>query len=259
VSRLREALARPGKKLVIYLTSGDPSQETTVELVRAAARAGADMIELGVPFSDPSADGPAIQRAMHRALGRGASLGGTLGVVQRVRAAGEDVPIVLFGYYNPVFVHGVERFAREAKSAGADGVLVVDLPIDELDELLGPARAVGLEVVPLLAPTSTPQRMSRVRRVGAPFVYYISMTGVTGAALRDTEAIGARVADVRASVDAPVAVGFGIATPDDARRVAAFADAVVVGSAVVRAVEDHPGHEAEAVGALVASLKAALA
>lgn len=248
-----------GKRLVIYVTCGDPSADATVEIVRAAAGAGADVIELGVPFSEPSADGPAIQRAMQRALGRGGGLREALDVVRRVRAAGCEVPIVLFGYYNPIFVHGPERFARAAVAAGADGALVVDLPVEEADELIAPARAAGLPLIPLVAPTSPPERVARAAALEAPFVYYVSMAGVTGAALHDLDAIGRRVAEVRAAVRGPVAVGFGISTPDDARALSRHADGVVVGSAVVRAIEEHPGHEAEAVAALTASLKAALA
>jgi tryptophan synthase alpha chain len=257
-TRLARAFEGSRKKLVIYMTSGDPSLRDTVAIVRAAAGAGADVIELGIPFSDPSADGPAIQLAMERALAGGATLGGTLEVVRELRASGCEVPIVLFGYYNPVFVRGVDRFCREAAQAGADGLLVVDLPVDEMGELLPAARAAGLDVVPLVAPTSPAPRIARIAEVGAPFVYYVSMTGITGAALRELDELPARVRQVRETVRAPVAVGFGIATPDDARRVAASADAVVVGSAVVRAIEKNPGREAVAVGELVASLAGAI-
>jgi tryptophan synthase alpha chain len=255
---LSTLFARPEKKLVIYLTCGDPSMAASVELVLAAARAGADAIELGVPFSEPSADGPAIRTAMERALAKGATLGGALDVVRRVRAAGCATPIVLFGYYNPIFVRGVPSFTRDARAAGVDGVLIVDLPVEELGELAGPARAAGLDVVPLVAPTSSAERIARVATIGAPFVYYVSMTGVTGAALAARDALGPRVAEVRAAAKAPVAVGFGIATPDDARAIARVADAVVVGSAVVRAIEKNPGREVVVVEQLVGALAAAL-
>jgi tryptophan synthase alpha chain len=257
VSRLGALFAKPGKKLVVYLTCGDPSLQVTVDLVKAAAAAGADVIELGVPFSDPSADGPAIRLAMQRALARGVGLGATLDGVRRVRAAGCEVPIVVFGYMNPVFVRGVERTCADAASAGADGLLLVDVPVDELAEVAVPARAAGLDVIPLVAPTSSRERMKRVAALGAPFVYYVSITGVTGASLTGVGDLATRVAEVREAVQAPVAVGFGIATPDDARAVAASADAVVVGSAIVRAIERHPGDEAGAVGALVAALRKA--
>jgi tryptophan synthase alpha chain len=255
--RLKKAF--DGKKaFVAYVTCGDPSLEATVGIVCAAARAGADVIELGVPFSEPSADGPVVQRAMERALARGGGLLAAYEVVRQVRAAGCDVPILLFGYFNPVFVQGVDKFIRDAVAAGADGALVVDLPIDELEELAGPARAHGFGIVPLAAPTSTPERLKRIAAMGAPFVYYVSLTGVTGAALQSVAPIGDKVAALHAAGVSRVAVGFGIVTPADARNVAAVADGVVVGSAIVRAVEENPGKEAEAVAKLVGALRAAV-
>jgi tryptophan synthase alpha chain len=245
-----------GKKLVIYLTAGDPSLDASVDIVCAAAVAGADVIELGMPYSDPSADGPAIQAAMTRALAAGATPLATLEVVRRVRAAGCAVPIVLFGYYNPVFVSGGERFCQAAADAGADALLLVDLPADEAGELLPAARAAGLALIPLVAPTSSAERMARAAALEPPFVYYVSMTGVTGAALRGRDELPARVAAVRAAVGVPVAVGFGIKTPDDARALASCADAVVVGSAVVSAIERHPTDAAAAVAELVRALAA---
>ena len=246
------------KKLVIYVTCGDPSAAATVDIVLAAASAGADAIELGVPFSDPSADGPAIQAAMGRALAGGTGLRGTLEAARAIRAV-SDVPLILFGYYNPVFVYGVPALCRDAAAAGIDALLVVDLPADEAAEELCPdAREAGLDVVPLLAPTSPPERMARLRALDPPMVYYVSITGVTGAALGGAADLPARVAEVRAAVGAPVAVGFGVAGPDDARRVAEAADAVVVGTAVVRAIEQNPADPAGAVAKLVRSLKSAL-
>jgi tryptophan synthase alpha chain len=257
-NRLRAVFDSPTKKLVAYVTCGDPSVDATISVVLAAARAGADVIELGIPYSDPSADGPAIQRAMARALRRGAHPRSALDVVRRVRAAGCETPIVIFGYYNPVFVSGAERFCKAVADAGADGLLLVDLPIDEAGELLPATRAAGLELVPLLAPTSTPARVARVADLDPAFVYYVSLTGVTGAALTRPADLGPRVAAIRAAVRRPVAVGFGIATPDDARAVAATADAVVVGTAIVRAIEDATDDPAAAVAALVGSLAAAV-
>ncbi len=256
--RIARAFAGPKKALVIYVTCGDPSVDVTVDVVLAAAGAGADLIELGVPFSEPNADGPAIQRAMERALARGAGLSAAPDVVRRVRAAGSEVPIVLFGYYNPVFVRGAEAFCADARAAGADGVLIVDLPVDEIEELAAPARAAGLDVIPLAAPTTGPERMRRIAAVGAPFVYYVSITGVTGAKLKGLPDVAAKVGALRTAGVAKVGVGFGISTPADARTVGEFADGVVVGSAVVRAIEESPGHEAAAVATLVASLRAAL-
>ncbi len=260
MSRLAATFAAPGKKLVIYVTCGDPSLDATVDIVRAAANAGADVIELGIPFSDPSADGPAIQLAMERALLKGTGPLEVLEVVRRARAADVTIPIVLFGYFNPIFVHGVERFCEAAAEAGADGLIVVDLPVDESEELAAPARAAGLDLIPLVAPTSSHARMARVAAVHAPFVYYVSVTGVTGGSFRGDEKgeLAARIAEVRGQVHAPIAVGFGIVTPDDAHRVAAAADAVVVGSAVVRVIEKHPADPAAAVATFVAALRAAI-
>lgn len=242
--------------LIIYLTHGDPSPAESAELIIRTAQAGADVIELGVPFSDPNADGVVIQEAMQRALVAGSGLVPALETVADVRRGGCEVPIVLFGYYNPIFVHGVERFASDARAAGVDAVLTVDLPIDEVAELYGPLSAHGLDVIPLVAPTSTDVRIARVRELDPPFVYYISMTGITGASIAGASVGPERVAEVQRLTEAPVAVGFGIKTPDDARRVAAYADGVVVGSAVVRCIaEAGPGQASTAVAALVADLR----
>jgi tryptophan synthase alpha chain len=264
-ARLRQRMAacrdagRPA--LIVYLTAGDPAGtiEDTVAILRAAAHAGADVIELGVPFSDPSADGPAIQAAMERALAAGAGLHHALDAVGAARASGLDVPIVLFGYYNPIFVMGVDMFAARAAAAGVDAVLTVDLPIDELDELRLPLAAHGVGVIPLLAPTSTDARIARVAALEPAFVYYISLTGVTGAALAGSRVSAERVTAIRAATGAPVAVGFGIKTPDEAPAVGLLADGVVVGSAVVSRIgAAPPGGAAGAAGAIVAELHAAL-
>jgi tryptophan synthase alpha chain len=258
--RARFAACAQAKRpaLVVYLTQGDPSPAETVAIVRAAADAGADVVELGVPFSDPSADGPVIQAAMERALRAGGSLPGALEAVAELRATGCDVPIVLFGYYNPIFVMGQERFAARAAEAGVDAVLTVDLPVEELDELRVPLAARGVEVVPLLAPTSTDDRLRRVGGVAPPFVYYVSITGVTGAALGAGPAAD-RIAQVRTATGAPVAVGFGIKTAADAAAMGRVADGVVVGSSVVsRIAAAAPGRAAADVGAFVAELRAGL-
>jgi len=261
VSRLREAIeraaARGERALIAYLTAGDPTPEASLRVLLEAARRGADIIELGVPWSDPSADGAAIQAGMLRALGGGMRLSGALELLREFRKH-SDVPVVLFGYFNPILSYGCEALAVDARAAGADGLLVVDLPLDEADELRLPARASGLDWVPLLAPTSTPARIQRAAEVADGFVYYVSMTGVTGAALTPALAEAeARVRELRATLRQPIAVGFGVATPDDARAVARFADAVVVGSAFSRAIEAAPGDPAAAVGELTAALKAA--
>jgi len=256
VSRLRDAFDRAAAEkraaLVAYLTFGDPDPQASIAIVEAACRAGADVIELGVPFSDPSADGPSIQRAMERALAAGGSIGGALDAVAELRRRGITTPIVLFGYYNPIFVMGPAVFAERAAAAGVDAVLTVDLPIDELAELGEPLAAKGVAVIPLVAPTSTPERIDRIGRLGSgppPFVYYISMTGVTGtktAAPVDP----ARLSAIRTAAKAPVAVGFGIRTPAGAARFSAIADGVVVGSALVDRTSGGPAHVAELVTAL---------
>lgn len=263
MSRIGDAFARRKQQgssaLIIYLTQGDPSPADSVDIVVAATEAGADVIELGVPFSDPNADGVVIQEAMQRALAAGGGLASALDTVSEVRGRGCDVPVVLFGYYNPIFVMGVDAFAARAADAGVDAALVVDLPIDELAELHGPLKANGLDVVPLIAPTSGDDRIARVAEFAPPFVYYISMTGITGSDFARAGDVTDRAARVRELSGAPVAVGFGIKTAQDARRVGAAAEGVVVGSAVVkRIVEAGAGKAAGAVAAYVAELRAAL-
>jgi tryptophan synthase alpha chain len=244
--------------LVAYLTFGDPDPATSIEVLAACAEAGAGVIELGVPFSDPSADGPSIQRAMERALAAGGSLTGALDAVAALRRRGITTPIVLFGYYNPIFIMGPETFAARAAAAGVDAVLTVDLPTDELDELAVPLASHGVAVIPLVAPTSTPDRIARLARFAPPFVYYITVTGVTGAKLAapvDPD----RLAMIRAAAKAPVAVGFGIRSPADATRFAAIADGVVVGSALVDQVARGPAPGApERVAALLRELAGAM-
>jgi len=244
--------------LVAYLTFGDPDPNTSIGVVEAVAKAGADVIELGVPFSDPSADGPSIQRAMERALVAGASLPGAISAVAELRRRGVTTPIVLFGYYNPIFVMGPTTFAERAARAGIDAVLTVDLPIDELAELAAPLATSGVSVIPLVAPTSTPDRIARLAELAAPFVYYISLTGVTGS--RAAAPVDpARLAQIRTASGSPVAVGFGIRTPDDARRFSAVADGVVVGTALVdRVAAGDAAGAPERVASLVRELAAAM-
>ncbi len=258
VEAFASAAAQHRAALVIYLCAGDPSLDATVDLVVAAAEAGADVIELGVPFSDPTADGVAIQQASERSLARGTTMRGVLDVVRRVRAR-SDVPILLFGYYNPILHYGEEKLVADAKAAGVDGFLVVDLPPEEAEPLVAPVRAAGLGYVPLVAPTSTDARVAQAAALADGFVYYVSMTGVTGAKDAVLDEAAARAAELRAQIDAPVAVGFGIATSDDARVVAHAGHGVVVGSAIVRAIASAPDASAAttAVRTLVGSLAAA--
>ncbi|MEP6862501.1 MAG: tryptophan synthase subunit alpha [Deltaproteobacteria bacterium] len=257
MTRLRAAFDRAAAEnraaLVAYLTFGDPDPSKSLDVIEAACRGGADVIELGVPFSDPSADGPSIQRAMERALAAGGGLPGALDAVAALRERGITTPVVLFGYYNPVFVMGPDAFAERAAAAGVDAVLTVDLPIDELAELATPLATRDVAVIPLVAPTSTPDRIDRLAQFAPPFIYYISLVGVTGvraAAPVDPE----RIAMIRRAASAPVAVGFGIRTAADAYRFAEVADGVVVGTAIV----DRVASGAAAVGDFVAELAAAM-
>ncbi len=238
-ARFARARAEKRAALIVYLTADDPDGVTSLRLMRAAAEAGADIIEIGIPWSDPSADGKAIQAAMHRALGRGGGLRRALGLCSELRAACPDVGLVLFGYANPILVMGVDVFALKARDAGADGLLCVDYPPDEDRALPNALAREGLDFVPLLAPTSTDARIDLALQAAGSFVYYVSMTGTTGTALGDLEGPRAKVAAIRerGGGKVPVAVGFGIRTPDAARAVASFADAVVVGSAAVEIVD----------------------
>lgn len=251
------------KVLCAYLCVGDPSLDESVELARACVDAGADMLELGVPFSDPTADGPAIARASQRAIGKGGGLAATIAVAAKLRAACA-APIVLFGYYNPIFVRGEARVVEEAAAAGVDALLVVDLPIEEGAPLRDAAKARGLSVVPLLAPTSSAARITAVKRAAETwpmgFVYYVSVAGVTGAAgVRAGEA-GETAARLRRELGLPVVVGFGIDSAEKARAAAEQASGVVVGTALVRAVEDGKTYEERRRGVtrLLAELRAGL-
>jgi tryptophan synthase alpha chain len=261
MTRLKAAFERR-KVLVAYLCVGDPSVDESVELARACVRAGADIVELGVPFSDPTADGPAIARASQRAIAAGGGLAATLRTARALRAAEPQVGIVLFGYYNPLFVRGEELAAREAAEAGVDALLVVDLPIEESASRREAARPHGVGFVPLLAPTSRADRVDSVRKAAEtspiPFVYYVSVTGVTGTGATDAKEAGARAAELRGQVGLPVVVGFGIDSREKARAAALGADGAVVGTAVVRAIEESrtAAGRKQAVEALVRELRA---
>lgn len=242
-----------------YLTYGDPQPALTLPLLGALERAGAALIELGVPFSDPMADGPILQRAAERALGRGATLRGCLDVVAEFRRQSE-VPVILFGYYNPLFRYGVDRVAADARAAGADGFLCVDLPPEEAGPLDGAARAQGLDLIYLLTPTSTLDRMQKVLSRARGFVYFVSVAGVTGVRATLPENLETLVRSVRRLTPLPIGVGFGISTAEQAARVAGFADAVIVGSAIARAIEQSPGGSPviEAVESFASSLATAV-
>lgn len=239
--RLRKRFAalrdRNEAAFVPFLMAGDPDLATTERLAVALAEEGADMLELGVPFSDPMADGPVLQRAAERALRAGTTLPAVLDLVARLRRR-IDIPIILFGYANPFLRFGGEGLAEALASAGGDGVLCVDMPVDEADQLRRPLHAAGLDMIFLLAPTSTGQRIRRVLRHASGFVYFVSVAGVTGDKVVETRAIGDLVGRIRAETRLPVGVGFGISTPEAAAEVAAIADAVIVGSKLSRIIED---------------------
>jgi tryptophan synthase alpha chain len=220
--------------LVTYLTAGDPDPDTSTRLFSGLAGAGADLIEIGMPFSDPMADGPAIQDAGQRALRAGMTLGGTLAMVRGLRRADDATPIVLMGYYNPIYRYGAEAFARDAATAGVDGVIVVDLPPEEDTELTEPAHAAGLDVIRLATPTSDDRRLPAVVERAGGFLYYVAIADITGTRSADSGEVAAAVKRLRRFTDLPVAVGFGIKTPEQAAAVARAADAVVVGSSLVQ-------------------------
>ncbi|MCX7514824.1 tryptophan synthase subunit alpha [Frateuria sp. STR12] len=233
IDRRFAALAAAGRTgLIPFVTAGDPSPEHAVALMHALVAAGADLIELGVPFSDPMADGPVIQHASERAIARGVGLGDVLGWVAQFRQRDADTPVVLMGYLNPLEMHGYARFAEAAVQAGVDGVLVVDCPLEE-SAVLAPLRDAGLRRILLAAPTTAPARMAQLCEAAEGFLYYVSFAGITGATRLSTADIAARVAGVRAGAKAPVAVGFGVRDAASAKAIAGFADAVVIGSALV--------------------------
>ena len=219
--------------LVAYLMAGDPDPESSMQLFRGAAEAGADLIEIGMPFSDPMADGPSIQAAGQRALKTGMSLRKTLDIVRRLRERDKDTPFVLMGYYNPIYRYGAEAFARDAAAAGLDGAIVVDLPPEEDAELTAPARAAGLDMVRLATPTSDEVRLPAIVTHASGFIYYVAVAGTTGTRSADAASVHAAVARLRHFTELPIAVGFGIRTPAQAAEVAKAADAAAVGTALV--------------------------
>jgi tryptophan synthase alpha chain len=259
-----EALRADGRKALIpYVTAGDPYADATPDIMRAMAAAGADLIELGVPFSDPMADGPVIQKASERALARGIGMAEVLGAVRDFRRSDSRTPVVLMGYANPVERYdqrrGAGAFVRDAQAAGVDGVLVVDYPPEECAAFAAALRSAGLDAIFLLAPTSTDARMAAVGRIASGYVYYVSLKGVTGAGHFDTAAVAAALPRIRAHVGVPVGVGFGIRDAATARAVADIADAVVIGSALVQRLEAEPRQNvAAAAGCFVAVIRAAL-
>lgn len=263
MSRIASRFARlheQGRKALIpYITAGDPAPALTVPLMRALVEAGADILELGVPFSDPMADGPVIQRSAERALANGVGLGDVLGMVKAFRGQDSDTPVVLMGYANPIEAMGSENFLAAASGAGVDGVIVVDYPPEEAAPFAALAKSRGIDAIFLLAPTSTPERIRDVARVGGGYLYYVSLKGVTGAASLDLTDVARRIPLLREATRLPIGVGFGIRDAQSARRVAELADAVVIGSRIIQEIEDAgPDRAVERVRGLLEPIREAL-
>lgn len=234
--RFKRVAAERRAALLTYIVAGDPDSETSSAILKALPAAGADIVELGMPFSDPIADGPAIQSAGRRALQANQTLRATLRMTERFRAQDPDTPLILMGYYNPIYVYGVEKFLRDAKASGVDGLIVVDCPPEEDDEICLPARRAGLAFVRLVAPTTSEARLPAILDNASGFVYFVSITGVTGAAAPDAKLVAEAVGRLKRHTDLPVAVGFGVKNAESARAIAESADGVAVGTSVVEAI-----------------------
>jgi tryptophan synthase alpha chain len=254
-----ERLRRENRKALIpYITAGDPGPSATVPLMQALAEAGADVIELGVPFSDPMADGPVIQRASERALRAGMSLKDVLACVRAFRAGDEVTPVVLMGYANPLEAMGAEAFASAAREAGVDGVLVVDYPPEEARPMVALLDASGIDMIFLLSPTTTEARMKAIAALGRGYLYYVSLKGVTGTGNVDLGEVQSRIARIRAHTDLPIGVGVGIRDAETAKRIARVADAVIIGSRLVEEIERSPATAAASAKAFLSGVRAAL-
>jgi tryptophan synthase alpha chain len=255
-----ESLAAQGRKgLIPYIAAGDPSPDLTVPLMHALARPGCDVIELGVPFSDPMADGPVIQRATERAIRQGVGLRQTLGFVAEFRKTDSGTPVVLMGYANPIEHIGRANFARQAAAAGVDGVLVVDYPPEECEDFAADMRAHGIDPIFLLAPTSTGDRIARIAKLASGYIYYVSLKGITGAGHLDVDSVAAMLPLIKAQAKVPVGVGFGIRDAASAQAVARVADAVVIGSRIIQELETTPrGQAVSAVENLVVGIRRAI-
>lgn len=234
--RFTDLKAQRRAGLITFITAGDPDRKTSQAILNDLPRCGADIIELGMPFSDPMADGPAIQHASQRALSARATMVQTLEMVRSFRVNDSSTPLVLMGYYNPIYTYGTERFARDAAAAGVDGLIIVDLPPEEDEELRVPSRNAGLDIIRLITPTTDDARLVTILEGASGFLYYVAIAGITGTASADAAQIAPRLAQLRQSSALPVAVGFGIKTPQDAAAMSRIADAVVVGSAIVSTI-----------------------
>jgi len=260
IQNVMAEIARRGRKALIpYICAGDPSPALTVPLMHALVAAGSDIVELGVPFSDPMADGPVIQRASERALKHGVSLADVLAMVEQFRQTDSATPVVLMGYANPIEHMGMESFVARAKAAGVDGVLVVDYPPEECEDFDALMKKNGLDPIFLLAPTSTDARIDAVARAASGYVYYVSLKGVTGSGALDTSEVARRIPDIKARVRIPVGVGFGIRDAATAKAIAGIADAVVIGSRIIQEMESSPpGEEVARAGAFIAGIRSAI-
>ncbi len=262
VSRIESTFARlreNGRKALIpYVTAGDPDVESTLAVMNAMVVAGADIIELGVPFSDPMADGPVIQRAGERALRNGVGLADVLAIVRRFRSLNQDTALVLMGYANPIEAMGRERFIEVAAAAGADGIIVVDYPPEESVEFAAAVRAAGMDLIFLLAPTSTAARIAQVARMASGYIYYVSLAGVTGAGHLDLDDVLMHLAAIRAHTAIPVGVGFGIRDGATARSICSIADAAIIGSRIIQEIEAEPAQAALRVGRFLTEVRRAM-
>ncbi len=262
IAQKMQALQQQGRRALIpYIAAGDPEPWITVPLMHALVKNGADILELGVPFSDPMADGPVIQRAAERALKHKISLANVLAMVREFRDKDKTTPVVLMGYLNPIEVMGYARFAQEAAAAGVDGVLTVDLPPEEAEGFQAAMKGQGLDTIFLLAPTSPAERIKLIAKAASGFIYYVSLRGVTGAANLDVREVAAKLKEIRNHTKLPLGVGFGIGSPEAAAQVAEFADAVIVGSAVVKRMEEmaaNPDKILTEVPAFIARLREAM-
>ncbi len=233
--------AQKKKALISYIMAGDPDLPTTEALISTIEQAGGDILELGVPFSDPLADGPAIQRASERALKSGTTLRKVMALVKRLRKEDSSIPIIVMTYYNIIFQYGLDRFSKDAISSGIDGVIIPDLPPEEASEFISQSRTSGLDTIFLLAPTSTEDRIKTIVSSATGFIYYVSMTGITGARLNNVLEIKGKVSEIRGYTDLPIAVGFGISREDEANKIAKWADGVIIGSTLVKLIEANRG------------------
>ena len=233
--------AQKKKALITYIMAGDPDMDTTEVLISAIEQAGGDILELGVPFTDPLADGPTIQRASERALKSGATLKKVMALIKRKRNNGEQFPIIIMTYYNIIFQYGIDKFPQDAVSSGIDGVIIPDLPPEEALEFIRESKVAGLDTIFLLAPTSTEDRIKKIAASSSGFIYYVSMTGITGARLNNIVEIKGKISEIRRHTGLPIAVGFGISTEDAAKKITKWADGVIIGSALVKLIEINTG------------------